>query len=326
MTPSQFNLLLENLETDDDYPLLAMPSASTAVQLAIFLFFAQGVRYRTIGELFGCGSALISRSVHRVLQTLCSLHQKNVHLPDNEVPPTIRDNPKFYPFFEGCIGAIDGILIPISIKGVTKYELAPWRCRKGFISQNVLAAVDFDMNFRYVFSGWEGSAHDDQVLTSAREKGFQAPAGCYYLADAGYTANGDLLLTPYQKTRYHLQEYGLANEKPATEQELFNLRHAQLCSVVERAFSVFKRRFPILEAPRRGLAIQTQVKLIYALAYLHNFLNRSGSDPFVEAAVLPPNSEPPDEISIRSSQGREGIQRRDRIAREMWIATCPGTS
>src|SRR5579871_2764388 len=46
------------------------------------------------------------------------------------------------------------------------------------------------------------------------------PPGCYYLADAGYSANSDLLLTPYQKTRYHLREQGIASEKPATKQEL----------------------------------------------------------------------------------------------------------
>ena len=207
MTPSQFDLLLQNLETHNDYPLLAMPSASPAVQLAIFLFFTKGgVRYQTIGELFGCGLALINRSVHRVLQTLCSLYEKTVHLPDNTVPSVIQDNPKFYPFFKGCIGAINGTLIPISVRGMTRDELVPWRSRKGFISQNVLAAVDFDMNIRYVLAGWEGSTHDGQVLTSAREKGFEAPPRCYYLADAGYTANGDLLLTPYQKTRYHLRE------------------------------------------------------------------------------------------------------------------------
>lgn len=319
LTPFQFTLLLEILENDADYPLRALPSASPAVQLAIFLYFVGGgARYRTIGEIFTCGPTLISRSVHRVLKTLCSLYEKTVDLPDNEVPPSIRDNPKFYPFFNGCVGAIDGTLIPISIRGLTKDELAPWRSRKGMICQNVLAAVDFDMNFRYVLSGWEGSAHDGQVLTSAREKGFKAPPGCYYLADAGYTANGDLLLVPYQKTRYHLREWGIANQRPATEQELFNLRHSQLRNVVERVFGVFKQRFPILEAPRKGLSIKTQANLIYALAYLHNFLNSSGSDPFAEMATLP-NGEPSDEIPMISRVDQERVERRDRIAKEAWI-------
>ncbi len=316
MVPSQFNLLISNLEADNDYPLRKLTSASTAQQLAIFLYFvAGGARYRTIGELFGCGSALISRSIHRVLQSLCSLYKRSVDLPGGEVPAAIRSNPKFYPFFEGCVGAIDGSLIPISVQGVTRDELAPWRSRKGTMSQNVLAAVDFNMNFRYILSGWEGSAHDGQVLTAAREQGFKAPPGCYYLADAGYSANSDLLLTPYQKTRYHLREQGIAREKPANEQELFNLRHAQLRNVVERVFGVFKRRFAILEAPRRGLTLRTQAKLIYALAYLHNFLNCSGSDPFAEAEALPVDG--PEEV-ITGTPDDGDASRRDRMAKEMW--------
>jgi len=145
------------------------------------------------------------------------------------------------------------------------------------------------------------------------------PPGCYYLADAGYSANSDLLLTPYQKTRYHLREQGIANQKPATQQELFNLRHAQLRNVVERVFGVFKLRFPILEAPRKGLEIETQVKLIYALAYLHNFLNRSGSNPFAEAAALPPHHKPGGDSVTEGQPSQGGSRRRDKIAREMWI-------
>ena len=40
------------------------------------------------------------------------------------------------------------------------------RCqnRKGFLSQNVMAVVSFDMRFQYVFAGWEGSASDSRIL------------------------------------------------------------------------------------------------------------------------------------------------------------------
>ena len=39
-----------------------------------------------------------------------------------------------------------------------------FRGRKSFPTQNVLAAVDFDLRFTYVLAGWEGSAHDSYVL------------------------------------------------------------------------------------------------------------------------------------------------------------------
>lgn len=33
------------------------------------------------------------------------------------------------------------------------------------ISQNVLASCNFDLEFIYILSGWESSAHDSSVLT-----------------------------------------------------------------------------------------------------------------------------------------------------------------
>jgi hypothetical protein len=39
-----------------------------------------------------------------------------------------------------------------------------FRGRKPFPTQNVMAAVDFDLRFTYVLAGWEGTAHDANVL------------------------------------------------------------------------------------------------------------------------------------------------------------------
>ena len=51
--------------------------------------------------------------------------------------------------------------------------------RKHTTTQNVLAAVDFDLRFTYVLAGWEGSAHDARILTDAlqRPDGLKAPQG-----------------------------------------------------------------------------------------------------------------------------------------------------
>jgi hypothetical protein len=42
-----------------------------------------------------------------------------------------------------------------------------FRGRKPYPTQNVLAAVDFDLRFIYILAGWEGSAHDSLVLQDA---------------------------------------------------------------------------------------------------------------------------------------------------------------
>ena len=56
--------------------------------------------------------------------------------------------------------------------------------RKHTTTQNILAAVDFDLRFTYVLAGWEGSAHDALILADAleRDDGLRVPPGTYHLA------------------------------------------------------------------------------------------------------------------------------------------------
>ena len=54
-----------------------------------------------------------------------------------------------------------------------------FRGRKDGTTQNVLAAISFDLKFTYVLAGWEGSAHDSRILNDAftRLGGFSIPEG-----------------------------------------------------------------------------------------------------------------------------------------------------
>jgi hypothetical protein len=56
---------------------------------------------------------------------------------------------------------------------------AAFRGRKHYPTQNVLAAVDFDLKFTYALAGWEGSAHDATILVDAleREDGLRVQPG-----------------------------------------------------------------------------------------------------------------------------------------------------
>ena len=149
------------------------------------------------------------------------------------------------PFFKDCIGALDGTHIPCR---PASNDAKPYRNRKGFMSQNVLAACSFDLKFCYVLPGWEGSACDGTVLSDAiNEKGFSVPPGKYYLGDAGYPLR-TYCLTPYRGVRYHLREFAQGNKRPQNAKELFNLRHAVQRNAIERIFGVLKR-FPILNTP-----------------------------------------------------------------------------
>lgn len=59
----------------------------------------------------------------------------------------------------------------------------PYCNRKGGLSQNVMAACDFNFQFMHVNAGWKGSAADARVLQDALSHGFYIPDGKYYLVE-----------------------------------------------------------------------------------------------------------------------------------------------
>ncbi|XP_021824394.1 uncharacterized protein LOC110765565 [Prunus avium] len=115
-----------------------------------------------------------SKNFNRVLKALNTLAPEMLAKPRSEVPAKIRESTRFYPYFKDCIGAIDGTHIPTMVKGCV---ISSYRNRHGKISQNVLAACNFDLEFIYMLSGWEGSAHDSKVLNDAlsRRNGLKVP-------------------------------------------------------------------------------------------------------------------------------------------------------
>jgi hypothetical protein len=173
---------------------------------------------------------------------MLQLYQHTVKLPTSNTLPSehITKNPKFAQYFTDCIGAIDETYIDVHLPPSVQSK---YRNRKHHLSQNVLAACNFEMQFLYILAGWEGSAHDTTVLRDAQyNHGFTTPSKKYWLGDAGYS-NSETVLVPYRGTRYHLKEQRLAKKKPENSKELFNLRHASLRNVIERIFGLLKRKY-----------------------------------------------------------------------------------
>ncbi|KAJ7659057.1 hypothetical protein DFH06DRAFT_902339, partial [Mycena polygramma] len=79
-------------------------------KLATFLHFARtGCSTRMLQERFQRSADTINRSIYTVLHLLTgSFYRKHLHLPPDETPPEIKDNPKLYPYFRNARGAIDG--------------------------------------------------------------------------------------------------------------------------------------------------------------------------------------------------------------------------
>ena len=128
-------------------------------------------------------------------------------LTGESIPTKIRNNPKFFPYFQDAIGAIDGSHIPVALPSSCCEQFH--NC-KGFLSQNALFICNFDLQFTYILSGWEGSATDACVYDDAISNDLQIPHGKYFLTGAGYPVQSQLLV-PYQGVHYHLAEWGCAN-------------------------------------------------------------------------------------------------------------------
>ena len=115
---------------------------------------------------------------------------------DDPVPACILGDPTVYPYFKDAIGVIDGTHIactPCAAEWDTTCN------RKGFHSQNCLLTSNFDLEFMYVLSGWEGSVADASMYHDAWTTDFTILDSKYYLADAGYPICPQLLV-PYRGT------------------------------------------------------------------------------------------------------------------------------
>jgi len=145
-------------------------------------------------------------TIHNVLHEVADIVVQNVHVfivPFvAETHAKISDDTRFADYFHHCVGAVDGSHIPVHVPAT---ECAPFRNRKGYLSMNVCAIVDFNCLFTHVNVGWSGGASDPQVFNDSLAKGLTIPEGTYLLADAGYGLD-EKLLTPYRGTRYHLKD------------------------------------------------------------------------------------------------------------------------
>ncbi|KNE92049.1 hypothetical protein PSTG_14582 [Puccinia striiformis f. sp. tritici PST-78] len=166
-------------------------------QLAIFLYIVGHNNSNRQGQgRFQHSGQTISKVFRHVLELLVQLAPKFfIQLSHEAIPHQIQSNPKFSPFFDKCLGALDGVHIPASVPA---HKTTPYRNRKRFLSQNVLGVCNFGMRFMYMRVGWEGTAHDARVLRDAWSKDFKIRQGFFYLADAGYGLARNVLASEYQ--------------------------------------------------------------------------------------------------------------------------------
>ncbi|WCJ40894.1 hypothetical protein M5689_021793 [Euphorbia peplus] len=290
---------------------------------SFLLIIGQNSRYCLVRKTFNRSHFSISQSFNKILRGLNKIAVDMMAKPSNSIPEKIRESTRFFPYFKDCIGTH----IPAMVSG---RDTSSYRNRHGTISQNVLAACNFDLEFIYVLSGWEGSAHDSKVLSDAisRNNGLKVPQGKYFLVDCGFP-NRLQFLAPFRGVRYHLQDFHGQGRHPENASELFNLRHASMRNTIEMLFGIFKSRFTIFKtAP--PFPYKTQAELVLACAGLHNFLRkecRSDEFPVEEdseissSSVNPTNQEEDFEpfiIETQEQQQETANTWRNGIANDMW--------
>ncbi|XP_057453150.1 uncharacterized protein LOC130745015 [Lotus japonicus] len=235
-------------------------------KVAMFLFIlGHGVRHRVVANRFQHSTQTVSSCFKEVLRAVCRLGKELIRPDSTNLPDSIKSNHKYYPWFKNSIGAIDGTHISAWVPADKQMSC---RGRKTTITQNVMCVCDFNMMFTYVYSGWEGSAHDAKVFLDALTN----PNAEFPWPPRGYPCTGGFL-PPFRGERYHAQEYRGQGRQPKNREELFNYRHSSLRMTIERCFGVLKNRFPILKLMPSYKPCR-QPLIVTACCAIHNYIRK----------------------------------------------------
>ncbi|WVZ54832.1 hypothetical protein U9M48_005576 [Paspalum notatum var. saurae] len=108
-------------------------------KLAFFLYMlSHNASFEDLQEKFGSPRKIWAHMKHFSNLVIPKLSKQFLKLPNpNQIRLKIERDSRFFPYFKNCIGAIDGTHIPISI---SSDKAAPFRNRKGTLSQNIMIA------------------------------------------------------------------------------------------------------------------------------------------------------------------------------------------
>ena len=127
--------------------------------------------YRILRKLFQRSLRTIHRAFHEVLHIIRKwLYCEVIKPVNNLILLVIKDSRARSPFFDACRGAINGTHIPISIslRAIKHHQKKPvpaaWRNHKGYYSQNIFTYINFNRNFHFILTRWEGSAYNSWVI------------------------------------------------------------------------------------------------------------------------------------------------------------------
>ncbi|XP_022899332.1 uncharacterized protein LOC111412631 [Olea europaea var. sylvestris] len=156
----------------------------------MFLYIlAHGKGYRDVTTIFNHSLQTVC---HYVKEVLCAVVTLSMRLTlqstnyNDGVEPHMP-NLSNHPLFGDCIDAIDGMHVKVVL---SRHERLNFMGRKGGLTQNVLAACDFNLCFTFMLAGYSDNTHDARILACDihnLEIHFPLSAsGKYYLVDSGF--------------------------------------------------------------------------------------------------------------------------------------------
>ncbi|WVZ92663.1 hypothetical protein U9M48_038709 [Paspalum notatum var. saurae] len=252
------------------YGLKSTKKMSSVESLGLFLWMCGCPQsMRQAEDRFFRSKETCSRKFDKVLTCLNILAADIIRPLDLEfrtVHPRLQ-SARFSPYFDNCIGAIDGTHVPVN---VPSSKLVQRMGRKGITTQNVLAICDFNIRFTFVVTGWLGSVHDTRVFNDALEKHADKfshpPEGKFYLVDSGYPNRTGVRSIIYRNTRM--------GPMPRDKKKIFNYTYSSLRNVIERSFGVLKNKWKILKH-LPSYPMHKQSKIIMACMAVTNFIRES---------------------------------------------------
>ncbi|CAN6307983.1 unnamed protein product [Urochloa humidicola] len=268
MTRQAFLQLHDNLVT---FGLTSTRYCTSMESLGMYIWLcAQGSSVRQCRTMWARSLDTISRNTTKVAKVMIRWADSMICPIDVNYGGVCVELEPYEPWFDACIGAIDGTHIPVEVKRQAKVDFID---RNGDVTINVCAIVDMHGLFTYVGAGKAGSCHDMAVLRDceADEKFPKPPKGRYYLADSGYMQQ-DGYMTPYPRTRYHRSQFNALPTRNMSREEKFNYIHAKLRNIIERRFGILKERWQILDDGVPFYPREKQCWIIISCFALDNYL------------------------------------------------------
>jgi hypothetical protein len=154
---------LHNMLTES-YGLKSTMRMSSVEALGPFLWIVGAPQsMRQAKDYFVRSTETCSRKFEKVLRSVSKLAAEIIRPLDPEFSTVHQrlQSSRFSPYFDNCIGAIDGTYIKVAVP--TK-KVIQQTGRKGYTSRNVMAICDFDIRFTFVFARWPGSVHDTRMF------------------------------------------------------------------------------------------------------------------------------------------------------------------